>query len=124
MMRSEFEQLTGREVSIEDYAVIEAAYSACENLFPDKQSIADFYRFHGYSVDIFDKLLLDLGNSQMHYLIQDMRVMYDTLCNIKAYVDGIDQDIRKVNLGMNDVTCKNLSFAGAGKFSERSEKSE
>lgn len=120
MMRSEFEQLTGREVSIEDYAVIEAAYTAYENLFPDKQSIADFYRFHGYSVDIFDRLLLDLGNSQMHYLIQDMRRMYDALCNIQMYTDGIKQDIRKINLSLNDVTSKNLNLPGT--FSKRLEK--
>ena len=120
MMRSEFEQLTGREVSIEDYAVIEAAYTAYENLFPDKQSIADFYRLHGCSADIFDKLLLDLGNSQMHYLIQDMRRMYDALCNIQMYADGIKQDIRKINLSLNDVTSKNLNLPGT--FSERSEK--
>ncbi len=119
MMRSEFEQLTGREVSIEDYAVIKAAYSAYENLFPDKQSVADFYKLHGYSVDIFDKLLLDLGNSQMHYLVQDMRKMYDALCNIQMYTDGIKQDIGKINLSLNDVTSKNLNCSET--FSKRLE---
>ena len=108
MMKSEFEQLTGCNVSIEDYATIEAVYLAYENLFPDKQSVADFYKLHGCSVDVFDRLLLDLGNGQLHLLVRDMREMYDSLSNIQIYTHVIQREVEKVNSEMNAVTVKNL----------------
>lgn len=120
MMKSEFEQLTGCNVSIEDYAVIEAVYVAYENLFPDKQSVADFYKLHGCDAGIFDRLLLDIGNSQLHYLVRDMRRMYDSLSNIQVYADVIQREIEKVNSGMNAVTAKNLNCSET--FSKRLEK--
>lgn len=120
MMKSEFEQLTGHTVSIEDYAIIEAAYLAYENLFPDKQSVAGFYKLHGCSVDVFDRLLLDLGNGQLHFLVRHMREMCDSLSNIQIYADVIQREIEKVNSGMNAVTAKNLNCSET--FSKRLEK--
>lgn len=121
MMKSEFEQLVGCNVGIEDYAVIEAVYTTYENLFPDKQSVADFYRLHGCDAGIFNRLLLDIGNSQLHCFVRDMRMMYNSLSNIQVYAGIIQQEIEKVNSCINTVTFKNLDCLGV--FSERSEKS-
>ena len=108
MMKSEFEQLTGHSVTIEDYAIIEAVYLSYENLFPDKQSVVDFYKLHGCDVGIFNRLLCDLGNGQLHLLVRDTRKMYNSLSNIQVYADVIQREIEKVNSSMNAVTVKNL----------------
>lgn len=49
MMKHEFEHLVSTVVFTEDYEKIEKAYMHYDNLFPNKESIAQFYKLNGMS---------------------------------------------------------------------------
>lgn len=49
MMKHEFEQLASTVVSTEDYKKIRKAYMHYYNLFPNEESIAQFYKLNGMS---------------------------------------------------------------------------
>lgn len=49
MMKHEFEHLVSTVFSTEDYKKIEKAYMHYDNLFPNKESIAQFYKLNGMS---------------------------------------------------------------------------
>lgn len=54
MMKHEFEALSGKEVSVEQFRMINELYMHYDELFPEKKDIAEFYKNNGFSW--FEKL--------------------------------------------------------------------
>lgn len=57
MMKHEFDALVGITIDPECYKKIEVCYMTFDNLFPDKQSVADYYKKH--DMNGFEKLYKD-----------------------------------------------------------------
>ena len=54
MMKHEFEALSGKEVSVEQFRMINELYMHYDELFPEKKDIVEFYKNNGFSW--FEKL--------------------------------------------------------------------
>lgn len=53
-MKHEFEALSGKEVSVEQFRMINELYMHYDELFPEKKDIVEFYKNNGFSW--FEKL--------------------------------------------------------------------
>lgn len=49
MMKHEFEALSGSEVTVEQFRMINELYMHYDELFPEKKDIAEFYKNNGFS---------------------------------------------------------------------------
>ena len=49
MMKHEFEALSGREVTVEQFCMINELYMQYDDLFPEKKDVAEFYKNNGFS---------------------------------------------------------------------------
>ncbi|MDE6607626.1 MAG: hypothetical protein K2K54_07725 [Lachnospiraceae bacterium] len=69
MMREEFSEMLGIDISQKDYEKIEYCYMHLDNLFPTRKHVAGFYRAHG--MDGFNGLYEDFFRLERrnHFLL-------------------------------------------------------
>ena len=103
MMREEFSEMLGIDISQKDYEKIEYCYMHLDNLFPTREHVAGFYRAHG--MDGFNGLYKDFFRLERrnHFLLlqlknifgmtDDLKLLhYTTPSVIKKRIDYIEQN--------------------------------
>lgn len=114
MMKFEFEQLASTVVSAEDYKKIEKAYMHYDNLFPNKESIAQFYKLNGMSAinalcsDIDLMLCTNQSNNSLN-------------THKELTIDSLNELIAKAQRSTSGITSDVLAYVSGYLESEYSE---
>lgn len=116
MMKYEFEQLASTVVSAEDYKKIEKAYMHYDNLFPNKESIAQFYKLNGMSAinALCSDYDLTLRNNQLNNSL-------NTHKEICLTIDSLNELIAKAQCSTRGITSDVLAYVSGYLESEYSE---
>jgi len=89
MMREEFSEMIGIDISQEDYEKIEYCYMNLDHLFPSKEYVVGFYRAHG--IDGFERLCNDVSRMERRE-----KFLYMQLKTISQIAKGSEKDLREM----------------------------
>lgn len=114
MMKYEFEHLVSTVVSTEDYNKIEKAYTHYDNLFPNKESIAQFYKLNGMSA-------INALCSDYDLTLRDNQPNNSLNTHRKLTIDSLNELIAKAQRSTSGITSDVLAYVSGYLESEYSE---
>lgn len=100
MMKHEFEALSGSEVTVEQFRMINELYMHYDELFPEKKDIAEFYKNNGFSWFerlYYVKLKEDSLISNVARLFNENEKLKSIVKNLKYLISVTDKVLREID---------------------------
>lgn len=100
MMKHEFEALSGSEVTVEQFRMINELYMHYDELFPEKKDIAEFYKNNGFSWFerlYYVKLKEDSLTSNVARLFNENEKLNSIVKNLKHLISVTDKVLREID---------------------------
>ena len=100
MMKHEFEALSGSEVTVEQFCMINELYMHYDELFPEKKDIAEFYKNNGLpwlEKLYYEKLKKDELVSNVARLFNENEKLKSSIKNLRYLISVSDKILGQID---------------------------